>query len=297
MSIWQRDFEGQNKVDIAVARIRNFCEGKKAYIAFSGGKDSQCCYHLCKLAKVNAPAIYRVTRFEPPQLIQFIRDKYPDVSFSRHYKRTLHEDILKKGLPSRLKRWCCVPKHEKEVGFDVAVIGVRAEESARRERTWRVFGVKQDRTAYVCPIFDWAESDVWEFLSYVGAPHCCLYDPPFNLRRIGCVCCPLAFQHMRKEAELWPKTANMLWKAACAFVDRMRKQNWHTATGIECGSWHKAENPELEYWSRWMLTGQTTKSQSEFWDWTNRRPVVDGQCVFEGSGFSNADAGGSDDGE
>lgn len=47
----------------------------------------------------------------------------------------------------------------------------------------------------VNPIIDWTESDVWEFLNNVmEVPHCELYDPPYNRKRIGCIMCPMSSQ-------------------------------------------------------------------------------------------------------
>lgn len=36
------------------------------YLAFSGGKDSQCIYHLAKMAGVKFHAVYNVTTLDPP---------------------------------------------------------------------------------------------------------------------------------------------------------------------------------------------------------------------------------------
>ena len=137
MSIYDPDLAGRTKHGIAIARIRNFCAGRKTLVAFSGGKDSQCCYHLCEEAGIPFSAQYSITRFEPPQLMHFIREHYPDVTFRRAYRHSLVEDIERSGLPSRWARWCCNAKHKATPGFDIAVIGVRAEESSRRAANWR----------------------------------------------------------------------------------------------------------------------------------------------------------------
>ena len=208
MSIHDKYLDGRDKVDVSIARLRMNCTGKRVLCAFSGGKDSQCCYHLLKDAGIQFTAQYSITRFEPPELVSFIRANYPDVSFRRAYKMSLMEEIAYRGLPNRWARWCCNAKHKKTDGFDIAVIGVRGEESARRMKSWRTFGRKQDGSYYCCPIFDWTEADVWEYLNERAIPHCCLYDEGF--KRIGCVCCPLAPNNMRRDAARWPKTAAVL---------------------------------------------------------------------------------------
>ena len=39
----------QDKVEAAIARLKAFEPPEGYYVAFSGGKDSQCVYHLCKM--------------------------------------------------------------------------------------------------------------------------------------------------------------------------------------------------------------------------------------------------------
>jgi len=38
-----------DKVQMAIERLRTFEPPEGYYVAFSGGKDSQCVYHLCKV--------------------------------------------------------------------------------------------------------------------------------------------------------------------------------------------------------------------------------------------------------
>lgn len=78
------------------------------YLAFSGGKDSLCLYHVAKMAGVKFKAYYNLTTLDPPELVYFIRDKYPDV------KRNIPpmnfwEICLKKykALPTQKMRFCC----------------------------------------------------------------------------------------------------------------------------------------------------------------------------------------------
>ena len=277
MSVFDRDLlTGKTKVEVAISRVKNFCTGKKTLVAFSGGKDSQCCYHICKEAGIDFDAQYSITRFEPPELIQFIRKNYPDVTFRRAYKRSLVEDIGYFGLPNRWYRWCCDAKHKKTEGFDIAVIGVRAAESARRANNWRIFGQKRDRSFYVCPIFDWTDADVWEYLNRLGVPHCQLYDEGFT--RIWCVCCPLAPTKMRRDAARWPKIANMLYLGFC--------KNWEKAVACSGKTTRGKPYRMLEWgtsraaFEHWLDTGMTIKD-------LNR--VNDEPCLFAGTGFSESD--------
>ena len=54
MSIHDKDLlTGKTKLETSIERIKTFCIGKKTLVAFSGGKDSQCCYHLCDDAGID----------------------------------------------------------------------------------------------------------------------------------------------------------------------------------------------------------------------------------------------------
>lgn len=285
MSIHDKDlFTGRDKVETAVERIRTFCAGKKTLLAFSGGKDSQTCYHLAKMAGVEFSAQYSITRFEPPELMAFIKEHYPDVTYRRAYKRNLVDDIEANGLPNRWFRWCCEAKHKKTPGFDITIVGVRAAESPRRKANWRMFGRKQDKTAYICPIIDWTDADVWEFLNENHIPHCRLYDE--GERRIGCVCCPLNPSRMRSDAKKWPKTVAVLFLG--------HKRNWDRAASLGGVTKHGCFFRMLEFgtpeaaFENWLDTGTTIKSG---------KTEEEEPCLFAGTGFSESDAADGGEGD
>lgn len=276
MSIHDQYLDGRTKHSVAVERIRQFCMGKRVLVAFSGGKDSQCCLHLCRDAGVEFSAQYSITRFEPPELIQFIRENYPDVVFRRAYTMSLIDEIGYRGLPNRWMRWCCKAKHVKTPGYDITVVGVRAAESARRAANWRTFGRKRGGEWYVCPIFDWTDADVWEYLNGKGLPHCSLYDE--GQKRIGCVCCPLVPSRMRADAARWPKTAAMLFRGHCKNWDKAVAAGGMTTRGntyrmLEWGT------PRAAF-EHWLDTGMTIKDGN---------PADDEPCLFAGTGFSESD--------
>lgn len=279
MGIYDKDLiTGKTKYQMAVDRIKYYCGDKKTLCAFSGGKDSQCCYHLCKDAGIDFHAQYSVTRFEPPELIRFIRENYPDVTFRRAYKDSLFNCIKRRGLPNRFFRWCCDAKHVKTEGYDIAVIGVRSAESLRRAKNWRFFGQKQDRTYYVCPIFDWTDNDVWEYLNSKNLPHCSLYDEGYN--RIGCVLCPLSMKNHDKDLARYPKTVSLLRNAFFAYYEEMRKKQFTTKRGVFVR--YLANTPKEELFENWVRGGMHVLSDT-------RSAEGDEQCLFAGTGFSESD--------
>lgn len=217
-----------------------------------------------------------------------------DVAVARIREFCVGKRVEAHGLPSRWMRWCCAAKHRKTEGFDISVVGIRAEESPRRRANWRVFGIKQDHSVYVCPIIDWTEADVWEYLNGMGVPHCRLYDDGF--RRIGCVCCPLS-SHGASDARRWPKTAAVILAGTRRFVERVRARGLCSASGKPYGDWTIAEDPALELFSRWISTGQCSQSVAKYNARNRKEKDADAPCLFAGSGFSESDAGTAPDGE
>ena len=197
------------------------------YNTFSGGKDSQCLYHLVKLAGVKAKTHMNLTSVDPPEVIRFVKQQYPDVELIKP-KMSIYDMAKKKHLlPTMRLRWCCAEFKETNGAGKVTLIGIRKEESARRakrgEIATNIKGKRNEETfdqwseheeqmvacvggkdkILVSPIIYWKERDVWEFLNVNGIPHCKLYDEGYT--RIGCICCPMSQPRQKaKEIKHWP---------------------------------------------------------------------------------------------
>ena len=136
-----KGFDGYDKVEAAIKRLKAFEPPDGYFVAFSGGKDSQCVYHLCQMAGVKFDAHYSVVGVDPPELVQFIKDYYPDVQ--RDIPKddegkpiTMWNLIPKKLLPpTRIVRYCCEKLKECNGEGRVTVTGVRWEESVRRKNS------------------------------------------------------------------------------------------------------------------------------------------------------------------
>jgi phosphoadenosine phosphosulfate reductase len=218
----------RDKVAIAIDRLRAFEPPEGYYLAFSGGKDSQCIYHLAVEAGVKFDAHYNLTTVDPPELVRFIKDNYPDVIID-YPKESMWKLIVKlMGPPNRMMRFCC--KELKEHGGEnrICITGVRWAESPKRKNNrgkLEIVGRKkediilfddndegrmmfetcmQKGKRVVNPIVEWSEEDVWEYLNSRNIEHCCLYDEGF--KRLGCIACPLAgADHMERDFLRWPK--------------------------------------------------------------------------------------------
>lgn len=137
----------KTKLDLAIQRLKAFEPPEGYWVAFSGGKDSQCVYHLCQMAGVKFDAHYSVTSVDPPEVVRFIRQEYPDVEFrfprySDGKRITMWNLIpLKMSPPTRTQRYCCEKMKESGGSGRVVVTGVRWAESARRAASHSVASI------------------------------------------------------------------------------------------------------------------------------------------------------------
>ena len=237
------------------------------YLAFSGGKDSQCLYHVAKLAGVRFKAHMNLTSVDPPEVIRFVKTQYPDVELIKP-RMSIYEMAKKKHiLPTRTLRWCCAEFKETSGVGKVTLVGVRKEESARRakreEISTEIKGKRNDETfdqwseheenmvacvggkdkILVSPIIYWTERDVWEFLNMNGIPHCELYDKGYT--RIGCIGCPMSKPRQKaKEIIRWPHV----------------KRNWiKTIQWIIDNGYINYNFSDAEIGFKWWISGKSYK--------------------------------------
>lgn len=238
----------QDKIEYSIALIRKAERLALAmnpddglYVGFSGGKDSQVTLELVKMAGVKFKAVYNVTTNDPADNVRFIRHYYPDVEFSIP-DNSFFQLIERKGLPTRLTRWCCALfKESQGVGYTV-VTGVRKEESRTRseyDEVTRWSAEKDGRGSVdldtmednefrcvdgkdkfmVYPILEWTEKEVWEFISLRGLP----VNPCYSIRgRVGCIFCPFANpKDIRAYCKTHPRLKEAFIHAIARYVDRL----------------------------------------------------------------------------
>ncbi len=269
------------KVERAIERLRAFEPPEGYWLAFSGGKDSMCIYHLAQEAGVKFEAHYNVTSADPPELVQFIRKHYPTVSRDMPIL-SMWQLIPRERTPfTRLARYCC--KYLKERGGDgrVVVTGVRWAESVNRrkrrglaevhevgkqavvllndnEETRRM--IEHCPTAgrrIVNPIIDWTDCDVWTFIRSRGLPYCSLYDEGFW--RLGCIGCPQGgARQMQRDFRRWPKYRENYLRAfermLAERASRGMATSWKTAE--EVMQWWTGGNPTYPLWDGLEATKQ-----------------------------------------
>jgi phosphoadenosine phosphosulfate reductase len=225
------------------------------------GKDSQTIYHLALEAGVKFDAHYNLTTVDPPELVRFVRENYPEVTWNRP-KETMWKLIERKGLPpTRRQRYCCEILKEGGGEGRFVITGVRWAESLKRKNNRAVLEIvtskikdkvmsndndesrkmlescptKGKRT--LNPIVDWTQEDVWDYLNSRKIEHCELYDQGFT--RLGCIGCPLAtMKNMQMEFERWPKYYHNYLRA----FDRMLRERER-----ETGQTYEMENRARGY--------------------------------------------------
>ena len=248
-----------DKIKKAIERFRTFEPPEGYYLAFSGGKDSQCIYHLAIDAGVKFDAHYHITGIDPPKLFRFIKRQYPDVSMDM-YKESMWRLIYRLGPPMRQKRYCCAELKEGGGEGRICVTGVRWAESVNRRKR-RPFEIvtkkKEDRKLFndndedrklfencmqkgkrvINPIIDWEDSDVWEYLNSKNLPHCELYDE--GEKRLGCIGCPMGdVKGMTEDFEKYPEFKKLYVKAFEKHLGYRKlrglkiRDNWQTGEDV-----------------------------------------------------------------
>lgn len=104
------------------------------YLAFSAGKDSQALYHIAELAGVKFEAHMNLTSVDPPEVIRFVKQAYPEVDLIKPKKSIYQHAIEKQILPTMRVRWCCAEYKENSGAGRVTLIGIRHQESSRRAK-------------------------------------------------------------------------------------------------------------------------------------------------------------------
>ena len=243
MPLIEYTLEGRrDKVQMAIDRIKNFdpisngLMDEPYFVAYSGGKDSDCIRILFELSGVRYDLAHNHTTVDAPETVRYIRSipgvyiSYPEIS--------MWALIVKKRMPpTRIVRYCCEVLKERGGHGRFVATGVRWAEStkrrarnsleivARSQKNRLILNADNDqhrRQFETCavqgkrvlnPIIDWTDAEVWEFLHHHGCRSNPLYERGY--KRVGCIGCPMAGgKRQIAEFERYPK-----YKAAyiCAF--------------------------------------------------------------------------------
>jgi phosphoadenosine phosphosulfate reductase len=241
-----------DKVQIAIDRLKQFEPPEGYYLAFSGGKDSQCIYELAKMSGVKFDAHFNFTTVDPPEVLKFIKQYYPDVIWERPEK-TMWELMEEKMMPpTRMVRYCCEYLKERGGAGRFVVIGVRRAESVKRKDRSVVENCAKQNKRLLSPIVDWTEKDVWDFVKLENLPYCSLYDEGY--KRIGCVLCPMQTLRMKKiDIERYPNFVKAYKKA-------ISKMLGNCSAKSKLNNW----NYDVEECFNWWIYGKKSKDDTLF---------------------------------
>jgi phosphoadenosine phosphosulfate reductase len=203
------------------------------YVGFSGGKDSQTIYELCKMAGVKFTANFNCTTVDFKEVLQFTHKYYPDVIWHRPEK-SMFKLIEENGiLPMRNRRFCCRLIKEIAGAGSVVITGVRKSESRGRKSHKEIYMqcIKGEDKLVIAPILEWSTKEVWEFVRNQIGYYCELYDKGF--RRIGCVACPNAYYKTRqKELSFAPRFEYAYKKAIQKCIDKGNYLDFESADDV-----------------------------------------------------------------
>jgi phosphoadenosine phosphosulfate reductase len=237
MTLFDEEFEAE-----AIERIRKFAKIAEAMefevaVGFSGGKDSEVVYDLCKRSCIEFKAYYNHA-FESCTTMNFIREHYPDVIWRRQVKEGFFQNIWTNHnglLPTVEYAYCCADyKHNAKQVDACSIVGVRRAESKARanRKTFEVRNktmIKKNKALFTeyftenCtgsgspsiiqlkPIVDWSDEEVWNYIKKYNLP----INPEYaTANRVGCVICPKANIERNCNALMrYPKLIDAIIKA------------------------------------------------------------------------------------
>lgn len=257
MSLVETDIFGitEDLVAQSIALIKEHEPLDGYYACFSGGKDSIVMEHLMRQSGVKYDLHMNLTSVDPPELLKFIRQYYPECQLHKP-KMTMFQLILKKQiLPTRRIAFCCDILKEQGGNGRTITVGVRKEESAARKNRKEF---EQYKKSFILrPILEWASDEIWEYIHTNQLPYPSLYDEGFY--RIGCIGCPKATGKARyKEFERWPQYKKAYYNTIVKMCE-LRK-----ASGKDEGKDYST--PE-NMWAWWMgELPKDNKNQTNMFD-------------------------------
>lgn len=264
-----------DKIDKAVERLKLAAQMSETYyqkpliVTTSGGKDSDVCLALAKIAGINYEVQHNHTTADAPETVYHVRDTFRRLEIDGvkctvnmpTYKGkpvTMWSLIPQKIMPpTRLVRYCCDILKEGGGAGRMITTGVRWSESAKRKNNRGIYekiGDKKSRIILsndnddirylfeycklkakrVCnPIVDWTDKDVWDFISFAKVTVNVLYGCGFS--RVGCIGCPMARKAGRMRAfSIWPTYKRAYIRAFDAMVKQRRERGldfvWENGT-------------------------------------------------------------------
>lgn len=234
----------------AISFIRSVEKASKVelFAGNSGGKDSAVLIDLLKRSGIQFKSYHTNTTIDPKGTLSHIRKYYPETEILQP-KETFYQLVERKGLPTRLMRYCCeFLKEYGSIGKSVFE-GVRSAESRNRQgrdyvqcdnRSW------QNGAKHIYPLYDWSDADIWAYIKEKNIILAPAYSNGCN--RLGCVGCPIVTKkgQRKKEFDANPK----IYQAIKRAIEKGMKNNPQWKISI-------ATNNNSQLAMDWWLSGKT----------------------------------------
>lgn len=249
----------QDKVQIAIDRLKAFEPSDGYYVAYSGGKDSEVVLDLVKKSGCKFDAHYNVTSVDAPETVYFIRNEHPEViwdfpKYTDGKVKTMWNLIPRqRTVPTMVMRFCCKELKESCGKGRITVTGVRWAEGTKRKATRGLVNIGDKKTenitlnmdnddarrmveqcyrtkkTLVNPIIDWSDDEVWEYIKTNNLKYNPLYDKGY--KRVGCIGCPMN-KDRQKDFERYPKIKDLYTMAINNMLATKKYKTWETADEV-----------------------------------------------------------------
>lgn len=244
------------------------------YLAYSGGKDSDCIKILAYLAGVKFEAVHNLTTVDTPETYRYIRSQ-KDVRIDKPEINMFKLIEVKMTPPTRTIRYCCQVLKERGGQGKVTVTGVRWAESAKRANSSGLVTIigksKTTQKAAEEKQLDYQVNKMGGLIlnddndaNRRFVEHCyrtrktlvnpivdwadqdvweflnhygCDSNPLYQcgFKRIGCIGCPMAGNHRYFEFERYPKYKDLYIKAFDRMLKAREERGLINRTGWETG--------------------------------------------------------------
>lgn len=309
----------QDKIEQSYKNLRLASEmsheyyGKPVCVCVSGGKDSSVITQLAEeCLGTDFEVLTSHTTLDAPPTVKFIEKEFKRLNekgIKTTYKNrfpvenTIWELIQKRqSMPTRVLRFCCRTLKETGTKNRIAIVGVRAAESAGRRgrETFSLRGttkkdglffsydhaeevfreskeiqddnwdctlisfMKKNKDITVNAIYEWSDEDVWDFIKDRKLEVNPLYSMGFV--RVGCLLCPMATKvEKRKQIEMFPTYKQAFINAAQKLLESpafQKKENVTWKTGEEMFDWWIELDDSVDGQMELDLTGESHEQTS-----------------------------------
>lgn len=180
--LWADQPEYKSRIKTACGLIRDTISHHKAYVAYSGGKDSLVMTHLA--LQEDPDILVWHWDYGPAYMPRAIEHEVRDIAMAigvKNYKvdtTPLYQKLGRtaKGVLGRVLYGRVIPEMV-NAGYSASFVGLRSEESLKRkQRTQSAYEKTAPGMTTVFPIRGLTVRDVWAYIASNDLPYCSHYD-------------------------------------------------------------------------------------------------------------------------